>query len=207
MKLKDFYRESVQDMDTNQKGWSGLYYGVFSSIIEQNNFKVIAEVGIGYGAHAKFILRNNKNIDRLYLIDPMCYYPNDGFSSAIMEKEPEQPDNNWNELHDLIVEELSPWKDKVTFYRNKSLEITNEQIPDESLDAVFIDGAHDFDNVLADLNFWFKKVKKGGQILGDDYIIPDVNNAVGTFSVSNNMKFDLLSLPNKNYPIFRFFKN
>ena len=62
-------------------------------------------------------------------------------------------------------------------------------------------------NILYKMNFWFKKVKKGGQMLGDDLLIPDVQRAVQTFSVKNNMKFDILTLPNKNYPIFRCFKD
>lgn len=205
MKLKDFYRESVEKNDNKTGGWATLYYGVFSKIIKENNYKVIAEVGIGYGTHAKYMLKNN-NIDKLYLIDPVCYYPDDLFSDTISSMEPEEKDNNWNELYELINNELSPWEDKYTFFRNKSLETTDEQIPDESLDAVFVDGSHDYDNVLADLHFWFKKVKKGGQIVGDDYNMKDVEKAVVDFSRDKNIQFDLLTLPNNGYPIFRFHK-
>ena len=41
--------------------------------------------------------------------------------------------------------------------------------PDESLDFVFIDAAHDEENVFADCLAWYPKVKKGGIFGGDDY--------------------------------------
>lgn len=39
---------------------------------------------------------------------------------------------------------------------------------DESLDFVFIDAAHDYHNVRADVRAWYPKVKPGGVIAGDD---------------------------------------
>ena len=44
-----------------------------------------------------------------------------------------------------------------------------KDIPDESLDFVYIDGAHDYDNVKADIKAWAPKVKIGGIIAGDDF--------------------------------------
>ena len=58
--------------------WVRLYYGIVSKVINDNNFKNCAEVGIGYGFHAKEIL-NNTDVDMLYLIDPHIPYSNDGF--------------------------------------------------------------------------------------------------------------------------------
>lgn len=40
---------------------------------------------------------------------------------------------------------------------------------DGSCDLVFIDAAHDYDNVLADLRAWWPKVKPGGVFAGHDY--------------------------------------
>lgn len=40
---------------------------------------------------------------------------------------------------------------------------------DRSVDFVFIDGAHDYDNVRADICAWLPKVKPGGVLSGHDY--------------------------------------
>jgi hypothetical protein len=51
----------------------------------------------------------------------------------------------------------------------------------ESLDFVFIDGAHDYQSVKEDIEHWFPKVKRGGYIAGDDYNWETVKLAVIEF--------------------------
>ena len=205
MKLKDFYKETVYNNDNFIKGWATLYYGVLSKVINENNYKLVAEVGIGYGTHAKEILKNT-NLEQLYLIDPIQEYPNDGFSDDIMSTEPEIPGNNFNELCELIKNELSPWEDKYTLLRKPSLTVTYDEIPDETLDCVFVDGAHDYYNVSRDLEFWWKKVRVGGQLLGDDYWMDDVARAVHEFANRHNIQVDFLYRAGTNYKVFRMKK-
>lgn len=49
---------------------------------------------------------------------------------------------------------------------------------DASLDFVFIDGAHTYDAVVADIKAWLPKVKPGGIIAGHDYDQTGVSRAV-----------------------------
>lgn len=44
-----------------------------------------------------------------------------------------------------------------------------EQYEDSSLDGVYIDGDHDYENVVRDVLCWFPKVKVGGWIACHDY--------------------------------------
>jgi len=44
-----------------------------------------------------------------------------------------------------------------------------KDVKDESLDFVYIDGLHDFDNVVMDLIHWVPKVRTGGIVSGHDY--------------------------------------
>ena len=99
----------------------------------------------------------------------MKYYPNDAFADSIMRTVPIVPNNQFNELYDCINQYLSDYKEKVVWFRKESTSITIDEIPDQSLDCVFIDGNHEYQYVLDDLQFWSKKVRPGGQILGDDY--------------------------------------
>ena len=48
----------------------------------------------------------------------------------------------------------------------------------KTLDFVFIDGSHRYEDVKKDIEFWIKKVKKGGYIGGHDYDNKNVHNAV-----------------------------
>lgn len=52
---------------------------------------------------------------------------------------------------------------------------------DESLEFVFIDGAHDYKSICDDLEAWHPKVKKGGYIGGHDYNNENVKAAVDKF--------------------------
>lgn len=44
------------------------------------------------------------------------------------------------------------------------------QVPDDSVDVVWLDGAHDFDGVSKDIAAWWPKLKVGGFMGGDDFI-------------------------------------
>jgi hypothetical protein len=86
--IDPFYKELIEIWKSGGKnggpgGWAGYYYGIFSKCIKENDFKNCVEVGIGYGFHAKEIL-DNTNVEKLYLIDPMCYYPNDVFADDVL---------------------------------------------------------------------------------------------------------------------------
>jgi hypothetical protein len=205
MKLSDFYKKVVTMNELETGGWGPNYYGVMSKIIQDNNYKVVAEVGIGYGTHTKQVLRST-NVERMYLIDPMCFYPNDQFAEDIMNKESIIPDNHFNEMVDLISNELSPWKNKWIWFRKPSLSITSLEIPDDTLDCIFVDGDHSYEAVLHDLRFWWKKVKKGGQMLGDDYWMDGVARAVHEFADENNLPVQFYVKQGKDYKIFYFKK-
>jgi hypothetical protein len=185
-------------------GWAGYYYGVFSDIINKNNFKNCAEVGIGYGFHAREILENT-TIDKLYLIDPMCYYPNDGFVKDVFEY------GGFELLVKNITKHLNNYNKRYTWFKQPSTTITNKQIPDGSLDAIFLDADNSYQSVTQDLEFWWKKIKVGGWLLGDDYnsCHPGTEKAVNEFALKYNFKLEFLYKSNReicDYPIYKFVK-
>jgi Methyltransferase domain len=57
---------------------------------------------------------------------------------------------------------------KVTIHR-KTAHAAAGQFTDGYLDFVYVDGAHDYENVLHDLQVYDGKVKPEGAIIGDDY--------------------------------------
>lgn len=195
----DKYYKSLQEIYTNNGGWNAYYYGVFSKIINDNNYKTVAEVGIGYGFHAEEILKNTK-VDKLYLIDPMKKYQNDSFSNDVVEN------GGFDALAIKIKELLYTYSNKYTWFRKPSIEILNEEIEDNLLDAVFLDGDHSYDAVSQDLPFWWKKIKNGGQLLGDDYFWDSVKIAVDEFVIKNNLKLKFLYKENGIHPDYKIYQ-
>jgi hypothetical protein len=56
------------------------------------------------------------------------------------------------------------------------------QFKNNSIDYIMIDAGHTYEDVMLDLNTWYKKVKPGGIISGDDYTITSgVTYAVNDF--------------------------
>ena len=49
---------------------------------------------------------------------------------------------------------------------------------DRSVDAVYIDGAHDPASVAKDINMWLPKIKDGGVLCGHDWRTAEVRNVV-----------------------------
>jgi hypothetical protein len=73
-----------------------------------------------------------------------------------------------------------------------------EQVPDGSLDWVFIDANHSYRSVLEDLDAWAPKVKSGGLISGHDYGDDtnwphwcEVKSAVDRWMKEHNIAFHL----------------
>jgi hypothetical protein len=75
-------------------------------------------------------------------------------------------DKNW--LYRIFLENNKPVNHIINPIRTTSLEAA-QYYKNRSIDFVFIDAAHDYENVKADLNAWYPKVKKGGFIGGHDY--------------------------------------
>ncbi len=72
-------------------------------------------------------------------------------------------------LYDEFLANVAPVSKNLMTLRMTSLQGANF-FPDASIDFVFIDAAHDYESVKADIAAWTPKVKKGGTIAGHDYM-------------------------------------
>jgi predicted O-methyltransferase YrrM len=141
---------------------SGLYDLIKKYLNEET---VMVEVGSFAGVSSELFALNVKHI---ICVDPYQPYPEIQFS-AICDAE--------NSFADMMRGYNNISKVKMTSKNASSI------IADDSLDFVYIDGAHDYENVLNDLKCWFPKIKKGGYIGGHDFNMPGVNSAINDFGI------------------------
>lgn len=62
----------------------------------------------------------------------------------------------------------------------------SKKFKNNSLDFVFIDAAHDYENVKADILAWLPKIKKNGVLAGHDYY-PEHPEYCGVYTAVNEI--------------------
>lgn len=125
-----------------------------AQLFAELGFKKGLEIGVADGQNSLRLCQNIPDLE-LWLIDPWESYDRN-------PRGRKHQDHNWELAH----ERLEPYN--VHFLRGKSMERIHD-IPDRSLDFVYIDGHHGFDFVMQDLIEARWKVRKGGIIAGHDY--------------------------------------
>lgn len=150
----------------------------------RNGFKC-AEVGCFIGSTSVEIAKiAQKKKGHLFCIDIFDDYPwckdfllNHRWYAEKTIEEQYQYNIETNQVTDVIktIKDLSI---------NAANEMTNE-----SLDLVFLDASHDFQNVLLDLEVWFPTLTNNGSLVCHDYhSCSSVKMAVQFFSKQNNIK-------------------
>lgn len=134
---------------------------LYMGMINRFDNAEFVEVGADRGSSTHFmgveIINSNKNI-KFNVVDSWGDNPGSWASSDII----------YQEFVNNIAPVKEVLKDRLNIIRSFSVDAAN-LFKDDSLDFVFIDAAHDYDNVLADITAWFPKVKKTGVIAGHDY--------------------------------------
>lgn len=152
-----------------------------------------AEIGVFTGALSCELLK--KDGMTLYMVDSWStsesdseYAKSGDFHAALNQQ---QQDRYFESTRKTV--EFAGEKAKII--RKKSVEAAQE-IPDASLDFVFIDADHSYSGCKADILAWVPKVKPGGLLSGHDYKNVDypcfgVEKAVDEFSEINNLPVEL----------------
>jgi hypothetical protein len=134
--------------------WDG-HRDLLGDLFCELGYKVGAEVGVQRGAFSKILLEKNPGL-HLKCIDPWGAYFY--YTQTSAEK--------GQHIFDEAKKNLAGYD--VEFIQKTSMDAVKE-VPDGSLDFVYIDGLHDFDNVMLDLIHWTPKVRMGGIVSGHDY--------------------------------------
>lgn len=117
-----------------------------------------AEIGVESGAYSEVLCRSNPGVEH-YAIDSWRRLPR--------YKDHVNPEK-FRVFYERAKARLAPYN--ATLIKELSMDAV-KQFQDGSLDAVYIDGAHDFQSVANDIAEWSRKVRPGGIVAGHDYLV------------------------------------
>jgi len=156
------------------------YYHVFPNLIRKFNLKKGCEIGVSTGGHSHKILETT-HVEKLYSIDP--YTPNTTLNLWV-------EGNYYYDIMFLRVKHrLGQYGDRSEMIRAYSSDVA-DRFKDNELDFVFVDGSHEYQYVKEDLELYYKKIRSGGIMAGDDYNtgFPGVARAVNEFFAAQGLK-------------------
>lgn len=161
--MKHIYEEA--QFEENWFTYPNFYREIVKKFPSGSKF---VEVGVWKGKSASYmcveIANSNKNIE---------FYCVDNWKGSIEHLgNPELP-----KLYEIFTKNMEPVKDHYTPVKMNSLEAVN-LFPNESLDFVFIDASHEYEDVKEDIKAWLPKVKIGGILAGHDYHHQPIKDAL-----------------------------
>ncbi len=135
-------RVSMNDMRDEARRINSVY-GLVNLLRGCAGLSSVVEVGSFRGVSTEVFLLF---ADQVYAVDPW---------------------EGMDAIHKQFLSRVRPYPN-VEVMQARSVDAARE-FADRSLDLVYIDGAHDYENVRADLQAWRPKVKPGKWLAGHDY--------------------------------------
>ncbi len=153
------------------------------------NVENVAEIGVWKGHMSLTLLHYLPSIKNYHLVDPWVNY-------GEYKRSGDAKANDALVLAQNICKgRLDDFNHKLIWHKKFSIEAANE-IDDQSLDIVFIDGNHAYEYVKQDIELWKPKVKTGGILAGHDLDwkdAPGVRQAVEeSFGIDWNLGPDMV---------------
>ena len=147
----------------------------WDALIHMPKNAICAEIGVAYGEYSEKILEIMEPHE-LHLID--LYSWGDFFGKDYFAK------SGLN--HEQFITKKFANNKNVKIVKGSSYEVL-ETYPDNYFDYVYLDAAHDYDNVVKDINVLHNKIKDGGILVFNDYtwFSPCENYEYGVFRAVN----------------------
>lgn len=144
-----------------------FYRSDLAKLMNDAEFKIGAEIGVRRGNYSQILCEAISNL-KIYCVDPYVPYPGGRTTQERQDR-----------IFEYAKRKLKNYN--ATFIRKTSVDAVKD-FKDGSLDFVYIDARHDFDNCITDIIHWTPKVRVGGIVAGHDYffhysinVIPAVN--------------------------------
>lgn len=128
----------------------------FPKMLAERGLTYGAEIGVEQGLYSKALL---KGVPGLHLLCVDAWQAYRGYRDHVSQEK-------LDGFYAYTQTRLKPYR--ASIIRKFSVDAAKD-IPDGSLDFVYIDGNHGYQHVLADLASWEPKVRSGGVVAGHDY--------------------------------------
>jgi hypothetical protein len=183
--MEHFY----QNIGENWMDFQELYSEMVNYFPDNSHF---VEVGSWKGRSASYMAVEILNSKKRIKFD--CV---DTWLGSVEHTDPHSPffveelinDKDW--LYYQFLNNTRPVCDIINTVRSSSLDSVN-LYENRSLDFVFIDASHEYDDVKKDILTWYPKIKKGGVIAGHDFTTFDgVRQAVDELIINKGMNYVL----------------
>lgn len=153
--------------------------GKLRLLFRDSGYKVGAEIGVERGRNAKNMFLDIPGL-KLFCVDMWVPFESDYMTAEYMA--------NRESVYREAKRRLSKYN--AVIIRKYSVDAAKD-IPDGSLDFVYIDANHEYDFIMQDLIVWTPKVRIGGIVSGHDYhprlwgVVPAVNDYTRFHKIDN----------------------
>jgi len=199
LEYKKYYRKT----SLKQKGVGSF----FLEEISKKKPKCFLEIGVFHGVTARNVCEllfeihgNNFRYIGLDLFEENEenkneVIPNTSFSSNLIKQFYYKYIKRQNPYSlDAVNELLNKFKDNINLIKGNSNKLL-KKIDMSKIDYVFLDGGHEYNTVLNDLNCCFDVINNNGTVLCDDYDLqqaPGVKKAIDEFIKKNNFNCSII---------------
>jgi predicted O-methyltransferase YrrM len=187
----DYIEQNYKLEGENPRTIKGMSRDELYQLFAKLGYKTGCEVGLEKGKNAVQMFENIPDL-KLYGVDPYKQHPQCSYVYAAEAR-------HWNQayLNGCMLQAIERMKGRnFELLKGFSEDVTKE-IPDGSLDFVYIDGDHSYDMVMLDVILWGRKIRKGGIISGHDYFYnknnlgrrAKVTQAISDYTKLHEIKF------------------
>ena len=139
-------------------------YQTISNILNRIPNYIGIEIGV-WSADLSTYLLENHDIKKFYLIDPWKKYPEEYYIDSLNKCTQE----NYESVYAVAKEKMRKYLDRSKIFRGEAEDLKNN-FEDNNVDFIYLDANNLYDEVFKNITSWFPKLKKGGILIGNNFI-------------------------------------
>jgi hypothetical protein len=166
VKYQSYLKKLVNASPFQEKEDAIIQFGyrhLFPKLLDATNSKVICEVGVQWGNNL-FNMVHNSNVSEAYGVDIWRNTENKAENDIGLSQEEQE------KIYKHVTSVADSSNNRIKIIRDYSY-IACDKFTDKYFDLVYIDGDHSYEGCLRDMMCWWNKVKDGGILSGDDYVL------------------------------------